>query len=924
MSEYKLNNFFELAPNGITCIDINNKFVSVNNTFEKITGYSKSKLESSSIERVFPDSIVESFKNELKLNDAFIDLETKILTKKGDLVTVFLNGTLIQYENELNLWLIVQDQTRVNKERDALIGYKKFFSLNENMMSILSQKGNFLKINKKVPKVLGYSEDYLLSIPFLKLFHPKDINKADAAFQKVFNGEVMVNFKSRVLTQSKEEKHFLFSSTYDNTTGYVYVVARDITEAELSQKYMDDMNAKIKEQEYKYRQLFEKSGDAILIIKNGIFIDCNQAAIELFRAENKSYFIGESPLKISPKIQPNGTESKQKIKDMLDVVIKKGVNKFECNYMRKNGEIFPVEVFLTIIKNKNENEIIHCILRDLTEKIEKSLALKEQLRRNKRLISTTLDGYILTNEKGKILEVNKSYAIMIGYSERELLSRNINDIELTMSPITLNNRSKEIDKYEKSKFETKHVCKNGDIIFVEVSLALIKLKGKSTKTAQFIRNITDRKKAELRKIIYNNISQTLNSKISVFEFCKFIESELRKILSIYSFYVFLFNKKNKYLSSIYINDKNVESHEHINREKGNGLCEFVVNKSQELKLESSEIDAFIRKNNLTNYGESKTNWIGVPLISENEVLGVLTIKSKESHKPYSNLDLEILKFIGVQLGRLISRKENAYNLKLLNSTLEEKVYLRTQELEKAKENLSIALEKEKELGELKSKFVSTASHQFRTPLTVIQTSMGVLELQKNKMNEDFAKSFSKITERIKIQISQMTTMMDDLLTIGKINENGIDFNPKHIDVFLLVSQISENYNTIQKDNRKLEVVVNGENENIFVDPKLMEHALSALVSNAFKYSNSFQNPELIISFYSDYCELIVKDYGIGIASKDIDLIFEPFFRASNALNYDGTGLGTAIIKEYIEINKGTIQINSKINKGTEFIIRIRK
>ena len=926
MTEKKMTQFFELAPNGIICIDIENKqFLSVNHKFEQITGYTRSELESSHIEVLFPNGFIDNIISKFKHNTSVPYIKSQILTKTKTKKTLILSGSLIKQNNKHFLWIIVQDQTKIIKERDELIGYKKFFSLNEDIMGVLSKDGNFIKINDKVPKILGYSKDYLLSVPFLKLFHPKDLERTNRAFQNVSEGKIMINFKSRILTQNNEEKYFLFSSVFDKSTSQVYAVAKDVTEAERTQNKINQIHAEIKEQEYKYRQLFNKSGDAILIIKNGIFVDCNLAALKLFRANKKSYFIGASPLKIAPDVQPNGMPSKHKIKQMLDVVIQKGVNKFECNYIRKNGEIFPVAVFLTVINNnKNEEAVIHCILRDLTKEKENSLALKEQLRRNKRLISTTLDGYILTTESGEIVEVNKSYAKMIGYSEKEILSKNINNIELTMSPILLKQRREEVQKNGKVKFESKHVCKNGEILYVEASLAQIEIKNKTTHTAYFIRDITRRKKAELRRNIYNNISQQLNSKISVINFCEFIEKELKKILKLSFIYVSLFDTKNRHLTSIYICDETMKPHENINRKNGNGLCEYVIKKKQLLSLKSKEINDFVKRNNLTKYHYSNKHWIGIPLMSENKAIGIIEVGSNEDLFKCCELDFEVLKFIGVQLGRLISRKETAHNLKVLNGTLEEQVNLRTYELEKAKAELSKSLQKEKELGNLKSKFVSTASHQFRTPLTVIQTSLGVLELQKSKMDKDFENSFSKITERIKNQISRMTTMMDDLLTIGKINENGVDFQPNDTDVVLLVNKIAEYYNSIQVDSRKLNIIINGEKEDIYIDPKLMEHALSALISNAFKYSQGFQSPEVIISFYTHYTEFIVKDYGVGIASKDVELIFEPFFRASNALNIEGTGLGTTIIKEYLEINNGTIQIKSELNKGTEFIIQISK
>ncbi len=162
--------------------------------------------------------------------------------------------------------------------------------------------------------------------------------------------------------------------------------------------------------------------------------------------------------------------------------------------------------------------------------------------------------------------------------------------------------------------------------------------------------------------------------------------------------------------------------------------------------------------------------------------------------------------------------------------------------------------------------------------------------------------------------------MDDLLTIGKINENGVNYKPVSIDVVELSRKVITNYNGIQLDGREIQLKVQGVKRDLELDPVLMEHVFSALISNAFKYSMNKPSPVLIIKFLKGETEILIRDFGIGIPADELKHIHDPFYRASNAIDIEGTGLGTAIIKEYVETNLGELEIDSKVNEYTEFKI----
>lgn len=256
--------------------------------------------------------------------------------------------------------------------------------------------------------------------------------------------------------------------------------------------------------------------------------------------------------------------------------------------------------------------------------------------------------------------------------------------------------------------------------------------------------------------------------------------------------------------------------------------------------------------------------------------------------------------------------------------LELKVVERTKDLENAQKKLALLLEKEKELGELKSRFVSMASHQFRTPLTVIQSSITLLELQENHMSNEFKPIFGKIKKRIEEQVNRMVDLMNEVLILGKINAGSIIPQFDKVDVVNLCENVVSNYNEIQNDGRKMDVLVKGKTFDLNLDQQLMENAISNIVSNAFKYSIGKASPICAIEFVNEKAIISIADKGVGIPEQELEHYFSPFFRASNVGDIKGTGLGAAICKEYIELNKGSIQVLSKENRGTEVIITLRK
>lgn len=243
----------------------------------------------------------------------------------------------------------------------------------------------------------------------------------------------------------------------------------------------------------------------------------------------------------------------------------------------------------------------------------------------------------------------------------------------------------------------------------------------------------------------------------------------------------------------------------------------------------------------------------------------------------------------------------------------------------AEQSLQKALAKQQELNDLKSDFISMASHEFRTPLTTIRSSVQLLEEYSKELSEEKRTKSKKHYERIKTQIERVTRLMNDVLILGRFDAGKAIFEPKRINFNQFVEDLIHEHFSAQEDGREIQLEILGKPTDLSIDASLMTHVILNLVSNAFKYSTGKANPELSIDFNPEkQVVLTVRDYGIGIPLADREKIFQSFFRSKNAISIPGTGLGLVITKEIVQLHKGNIQIDSILDEKTDVIITLPK
>lgn len=233
--------------------------------------------------------------------------------------------------------------------------------------------------------------------------------------------------------------------------------------------------------------------------------------------------------------------------------------------------------------------------------------------------------------------------------------------------------------------------------------------------------------------------------------------------------------------------------------------------------------------------------------------------------------------------------------------------------------IRLALQQEKELSELKSRFVSMASHEFRTPLTAIRTATEILERYGDVVS---AEKKQEYFQRIRTAIQNINQLMEDVLTIGKSEAGKLEFNPLWLNVEEVCDDILNEIRLGPGAHHTITVDIQESCKLAYLDPKLLRSILTNLLSNAVKYSSEGSPVTFNVSCLNQIIRFEIGDQGIGIPEKDQPKLFELFHRASNAETIRGTGLGLAIVKQCVELHQGQIAFDSQENHGTTFYVEL--
>lgn len=238
----------------------------------------------------------------------------------------------------------------------------------------------------------------------------------------------------------------------------------------------------------------------------------------------------------------------------------------------------------------------------------------------------------------------------------------------------------------------------------------------------------------------------------------------------------------------------------------------------------------------------------------------------------------------------------------------------------AEQKLLQSYQKEKELNELKSKFVCMASHEFRTPMTSIKSSAEIAGMLLERGDLSDKEKINGFIRTIDQEVDRMSELIDDILNLDKIESRDYFSSKEWLDMVTFTTDCIERQNAKQKDGREMKIEIVGKPEPILADATQMRHILDNLISNAFKYSEGKKEPSLTLIFNAKELQIHIKDHGIGIPAGDKDKVFNIFFRARNTRDIVGTGVGLALVEKFVSMHNGKISFESLENIGTLFVI----
>jgi PAS domain S-box-containing protein len=523
-------------------------------------------------------------------------------------------------------------------------------------------------------------------------------------------------------------------------------------------------------------------------------------------------------------------------------------------------------------------------------------------------------GILITNSAGEIQMANKYIEKQFGYSQGELIGKKV---EMLIPSRYAKRHETHRENYSANPhsrpmglgMELAGLKKDGSEFPVEVSLGHYKVDEDNYALA-FINDITQRKETE-QAIIQLNAhleekvkegSQSLA--ITVEQLGQQIKETERKDAELERVNNFLNNIWNHAGAIIFVCDNT-------------GTIQF-FNPEAERSLGYAAADVVNKMNMLSFY---------LPADLERKGADLSTIKGEQVAPDFSVFTVAAELNAGNNQEWHYVRKDGSTFFVSLNITpLRDGlnkisnylvIAIDISEKKKAETELRSALEKEKELNELKSRFVSMASHEFRTPLSAVLSSA---YLVSKYVKAEEQPQREKHIQRIVTSVTSLTEILNDFLSVGKIEEGNILPNFATFDIKEHMKEVTHDVQHLLKKGQQIAYVHTGKDAMVCLDRSMLRHIVINLLSNAIKFSAESSTVEVVTEKKGGKLFISVKDQGIGVPAEDMQDLYKRFFRSSNVTNIQGTGLGLHIVSKYTELMNGVISCESKIGVGTKFTI----
>ncbi len=641
----------------------------------------------------------------------------------------------------------------------------------------------------------------------------------------------------------------------------------------------------------KLKIIFDSAPDAIFLMDfSGFFLDINNLFQEII-GKKKEAVIGKSIFEL----------------DMLsDGEIQKIIKGIELNLLGEKfgpeeilvndtkGELIYSEISTYPVTIANETVILG-VARDISERKKAEDVSKENEQRLALHFNQTPLGVIEWDLDFNVKKWNTSAERIFGYSEKEALGKYASFIVPLSQKKKMETLMSNLVNLKGGKRSTnKNIKKNGESILCEwYNTPLVNEQGNVIAVASLVQDISERfRNNNIQRVLYN-ISNAVNTTDNLHKLIGIIQDDLGSIIDTTNFFIALYNENDDTLSLPFFVD---EKDKFTTIPAKKTLTKYVIKTKKPLLACTQLMNELERQGEIESVGTVSKVWLGVPLITEGEITGVLAVQSYDSENAFNVTDVQMLEFVSDQISLSINRK-------------------------KMEDELIEALKKAEESDRLKTAFLQNMSHEIRTPMNGI---LGFTALLKESgINDDERREYLQIIEK---SGERMLNTINDLMDISKVEAGQMDIVISEIK---LNKQIDYLQSFFQSEAEKKGLNLYCEkglpdcDATLFSDKEKLCAIFTNLIKNAIKYTEKGSVKFGYIK-KKQCVEFFVKDTGIGISRKKLESVFDRFVQVHQDLTskYEGTGLGLSITKAYVELLGGKISAKSEFGKGSIFFFKI--
>ena len=511
------------------------------------------------------------------------------------------------------------------------------------------------------------------------------------------------------------------------------------------------------------------------------------------------------------------------------------------------------------------------------------------------ILEGAADPITVTN-KDSILYANKQAAELFGYNPSDMTGLLINDLLAPEHKQMVSDRAARrlLNQRVPNEYEVNIQRPDGTIIPTEFHLSVIEYQ-EELATLNFIRNISERKRTEARLSALHSMALELSYTESVEEIVETTFHIMREILEfpIFSFHLL----ENTGL--VTVGTDGMPTLDMVFPLTGKGVTTRAAREARTILLGDVRLDPDYIQGSTHTRSE-----LAVPILVENHVLGVLNVESTQLDS-FTGDDTQLMEVLAQNVGSALSRLRGAEDRK---------------ELEREILVQQVQVEQEKELGLLKNQFISTATHELRTPVTSI---LGFLELVLNYSSQDLPDSVRKDLNVVFRNAMRLVELTNDLLDVQRITSGKFVVNLEQVDLMNMLNEVVEELSPLFAEKQQVLVVDAPSDLSVQVDEIRISQLFINLLRNANKFTPAEGNISLTVEPFERHVQISVKDSGIGLSEEDIGKLFKPFPAIRHGENVSSTGLGLAICKGIVDLHNGDIWVESDgLGKGCTFFVRI--